>query len=163
MKAKLASNRSPDWAFMEKFIVPHYDDPKVDYLYRIRIIQTPWFGVYLHRLGSADPRDTLHGHPWPFLALVLRGGYDEQVKTGSTPLGVYSERHIVRRINYKRLSDWHWIERLHRTPTWTLVFVGRRAKVWGYRDRDGTETEFDKHPFNDQFLEALNKKKDADV
>lgn len=157
MKKKLAGRRSPDWAFMEKFIVPHYDNPKEDYLVRWRVIQTPLFGIYLHKLGTPDPRDTLHDHPWPFISFVLRGGYIEYVRD----LEHYAIPRRVKRINVKRLRDYHWISELDRVPTWTLMFVGRRQRVWGYLDRDGTRTPFDQHPINDVFLRALEEQGDA--
>ena len=72
--AKLASNRSARWAFMEKFEVPDYDRPERNYLTRWRLIQTPWFGIYLHRFDGPDPRETLHDHPWPFVSVVLSFG-----------------------------------------------------------------------------------------
>lgn len=146
---------SKNWAFMEKFIVPHYDDP-VDYLVRWRVVQTPWFGIYLHKLGTSDPRDTLHNHPWPFVSVVLRGGYDEQIFDDYD--GGYSRRHRVRFINIKRLKDWHWIETLHRTPTWTLMFVGRRQRVWQYLDREGVRTNFNLHRFNDEYNQAMERR-----
>lgn len=154
-KYKLASNRSPNWAFFEKFVVPHYDDP-VDYLVRWRIVQTPLFGIYLHKLGTSDPRDTLHNHPWPFISIVLRGSYTEQINC--KPDKCYSRTNKVRFVNVKRLRDWHWIESLERTPTWTLMFVGRRQRVWQYMDRDGKLTDYDKHRFNDEFLEAIERR-----
>lgn len=176
-KVQLANRRSPDWAFMERFVVPDYAHPDTDddYLTRVRLIQTPLFGVYLHKLETADPRPTLHDHPWPFLAIVLRGGYDEMrrdthvVKPGDTRTFVdgrveilphsYAHPHRVKRINWMPFQALHWIDKLHRTPTWTLVIVGRRTRVWGYLDRDGKWTAFDKHPFNDQFLTALAERK----
>jgi hypothetical protein len=41
------------------------------------------------------------------------------------------------------------------------MFVGRRQRVWGYWDRDGGFTDFDKHPFNDEFMRALAEQGDA--
>ena len=31
-----------------------------------------------------------------------------------------------------RRDDAHYIVRLDRTPTWTLVFVGKRRRTWGF-------------------------------
>lgn len=161
-KYLLANRRSPNWAVMEKFVVPDYSWPENDddYLTRWRLIQTPWFGVYLHKIETPDPRPTLHNHPWPFVALVLRGGYAEQRRDESYLGSAYAFPHTVRRLNVMPMSSYHWIEKLHRTPTWTLVLVGRRKRVWGYLDRDGTYTEFHKHEFNDQFLDALAQRKE---
>lgn len=155
---KLASNRSPDWAFMEKFVVPNYDDPKVPYLTRWRIFQTPLCGVYLHKIGTPDPRDTLHNHPWAFTAIILKGGYLEAIPDDTG----YTKAKRVRWINIKRFNhSYHWIMSLDRTPTWTLMFVGRRRRVWGYLDREGVFTKFHEHTFNDDFERALAAQGDA--
>ena len=155
---KISHNRgqrnSPNWAFMELFKVPNYDKPEEDYLWRLRIIQTPWFGIYLHKLCAPDPRDVLHDHPWPFVSFVLKGGYTEFV-----PGPYYAQSRYVKRMNVKPFhNSYHWIAELDRTPTWTLVFVGRRRRVWGYLDRDGIRTDYDKHSFNDQYQAALDKR-----
>lgn len=143
---------SPYWAILQGFKIPHMDHPEVDYLWRLRIIQTPWFGIMLHKINTPDARDTLHDHPWPMLSFVLRGGYTEFV-----PGPYYARSNYVKRVNWKpRKNSFHWIAELDRTPTWTLVFVGkRRSDNWGYLDRDGTFTAFDKHPFNDQYQAAV--------
>jgi hypothetical protein len=168
---KLASGRSPNWAIWEKFTIPNYSTPDAedDYLVRWRIIQTPWFGIYLHRIETPDPRPTLHDHPWPFLAVVLRGGYDEMRRDthdisgdwrgAGNDIARYANPHVVRRVNLMRLDHLHWISRLHRTPTWTLVFVGRRSRIWGYLDRDGTWTDFLTHPHNREFQAVMEKRK----
>lgn len=136
---------------MELFKVPDYDNPSMDYLWRLRIVQTPLCGVYLHKLCTPDPRDTLHNHPWSFLAIVLKGGYVEFVPGDS-----YATSRHIKHVNWKPLKkSYHWIAELDSSPTWTLVFVGRRKRVWGYLDRDGTWTAFNEHPFNDQYLTAL--------
>lgn len=152
---KLASNRSPNWAFMQRFEVPNYDTDG-NYLTRWRIVQTPLFGVYLHRFEGPDPRPTLHDHPWNFLSLVLRGGYTEF--TPDVKDFIYAESREVRRFNRKRATDFHWIATLKRVPTWTLMFAGRRKRVWGYLEPDGTWTRFDEHPYNEQFMAALARR-----
>lgn len=153
----VAANRSPDWALMQRFEVPDYDTDGI-YLTRWRIVQTPWFGVYLHRFDGPDSRPTLHDHPWNFRSIVLRGGYTEFVPGVD---GIYARTRLVRRFNHKRAEDLHWIAQLHRKPTWTLMLVGRRRRVWGYKDRDGSWTRFDEHPYNDLFVAALARRAEA--
>lgn len=153
---KLASNRSPNWAFMQRFEVPDYDTDGI-YLTRWRVIQTPLFGVYVHRFYGPDPRPTLHDHPWNFLSLVLRGGYTEFTPDPADSY-VYAFPRQVRRWNRKRATDLHWISELGRVPTWTLMLVGRRKRVWGYVEPDGTWTRFDEHPYNEQFQNALARR-----
>lgn len=136
------------WAFMERFEVPDLDEPERLYLSRLRLIQTPWFGVYLHRFDGPDSRDTLHDHPWSFVSFILRGGYEERREYGG-PL------HRVTRINVKRATDLHYIDHLLRTPTWSLMLVGPRRRTWGYRDRDGTWTAYDAHLHAEEYDRAM--------
>lgn len=91
------------------------------------------------------------------MSIVLKGGYTECVPSGFP--GIYAKSKRVKFFNVKRFNNsYHWIDRLERTPTWTLVFVGRRKRVWGYVEPDGTYTDFDKHHFNDEFMKAMNER-----
>lgn len=160
---RLASNRSPKWALMEKFVVPNFDTDDETYLTRWRLIQTPWFGIYLHRIGTPDSRPTLHDHPWNFTAFVLCGGYIER---RLDPLTMeVDEDHRVRFVNRMRTHDAHAITRLFRVPTWTLVLVGARRRTWGYLEGNArhwwTWTEFDKHPHADEFDEAMQRRRET--
>lgn len=145
---------SPKWAFLEGFEVPDFDNPEVTYLARIRIVQTPVFGVYVHRLGTPDARKSLHNHPWPFVSILLRGSYTEMI-----PGGDYVVPRKVNWINVKPYNkSWHWIDQVHREPVWTLVFVGKRRRVWGYLERDGTYYDFDKSEYNDKFEQVMHER-----
>lgn len=149
---------SKRWAFMERFEVPNLDRPEETYLWRLRIIQTPWFGVYLHRMDGPDSRWTLHDHPWSFVSFVLRGGYIER---RLDPHDRSFHRRLVQRVNVMRTHDAHAITRLLRIPTWTLVFVGARRRTWGYWERTlGDDdrwawTPFDKHHHASEFDAAM--------
>ena len=37
-------------------------------------------GLAVHHLPVADQRETPHGHPWPFVSIILSGGYTELVR-----------------------------------------------------------------------------------
>lgn len=143
---------------MERFVIPNLDDPTETYLTRWRLIETPWFSIYLHRLDGPDSRPTLHDHPWNFTSLVLRGGYIER-RLDPMTRNVHEHR-VVRRWNRMRTHDAHAITTLLRVPTWTLLLVGPRRRTWGYLERtrlaDRTVwTEFDKHPHNVAFEAAM--------
>lgn len=150
---------SKNWAFMQTFVVPHFDSND-DYLRRLRLVQTPWFGVYLHRIGTPDSRPTLHDHPWNFTSLVLRGGY---VETRLNPHTQGTQEKRVTFFNRMRTHDAHAITALLRVPTWTLVFVGRRARTWGYLEpywpTGWVWTPFNEHPHDHEFQEALARRK----
>lgn len=161
---KSAKNGTPpEWALMSKFEIPNFDE-EGNYLTRWRVIQTPWFGLYLHRIDTPDSRPTLHDHPWDFTALVLRGGYIER-RLNTRTMTVDEDRKI-RWVNRMRTHDYHAITRLRRVPTWTLVVVGKRRRTWGYLEPDvlGVRgewvwTEFDKHPHNEEFMAAMTRRR----
>lgn len=125
------------WQLCTRFDIPSRDDPNRVYLTRWRLLQTPWFGVYLHRIHEHDTDPWLHDHPWSFVSVVLRGGYDEKLARG----GVNSRSTAGRRrwlsIARRRATDLHRITRLHRKPTWTLIIAGRRVRRWGFRTNRG--------------------------
>jgi len=162
-------NNSPRWAFLEGFEIPDLNNPDVMYLARIRVVQTPWFGIYIHRIGTPDSRKVLHSHPWPFVSFLLRGEYTEMVPDpgfydgqgdfGNPVFVEYAVPRRVRFINVKRFNkSYHWIDEIHRDPVWTLVFVGRRKRTWGYLEPDGSYYDFDKHPINDEFQKVMAEK-----
>jgi hypothetical protein len=159
---------------MDRFEVPQYDGDGI-YLTRWRVVQTPWGGFYVHRYTGPDPRKTLHDHPWRFLSVVLRGGYVER-RLNPVTMQV-NEAHTIRRYNRVRANDAHSIVELHRTPTWTVLLVGRRLRTWGYLEPVGNMagtrvpfedephhvtwrwTEFDQHRHNTEFVTALARRK----
>lgn len=158
-RRRLALGRSGRWAAFDKFSVPDYDGDG-DYMTRYRIVQTPLFGIYVHRFDGPDPRPTLHDHPWSFLSIVLRGGYTE--RRLDPHANRVNEQHPVHRVNHVRASEAHSIRSLHRTPTWTLMLVGRRLRTWGYLDDAGGGTwlwtEFSNHPHAIEFDAALKRR-----
>lgn len=127
------SQRSPRWAFMQTFLIPDWEHPERTYLRRLRIVQTPWFGIYLHWIYLPDGDRSPHDHPWPFATWIVRGGYTELLWTD--PLN-HPGLHF--KVNYKRWS-WHTMNTraAHRIlsvlpGTITLMLVGPRDRVWGF-------------------------------
>lgn len=162
MNWRLAGDRSPRWAFMEKFVVPNFDNPRQTYLTRWRIVQTPLFGIMVHRMDGPDSRPTLHDHPWTFLSIFLKGGYMQVVRRDwrnpDRLSVVHSTKAAGRRWYLMRRGDAHYIRHLFRTPTWTLVLTGPRRQEWGYIERIGESwawTHHLKHRHNKAFVEAL--------
>jgi hypothetical protein len=106
---------------------------------------------------------THHDHPWDFISVQVwppKGGYEEaigKVVEGSpmlsAPAGdIVATTYRFRRwlsLNVKRATDLHYVNRLLRSPTWTLIVVGRRKRKWCYALLDGTLVPFDEHPHAD--------------
>lgn len=126
-------------------------------------IECDLFGVYVHRMDGPDPGLDLHDHPWPFLSLVLRGGYVEERANTRQACGLAEAGERLTRLHSERFHwepDYHrgarqtrslfsWrlmrLDECHRIThllnsdrsTWTLVFRGRRVRRWGFYLPDG--------------------------
>ena len=120
----------PRWAigWRKQFDLVRTDDGRT-YLTRWWLLATPWFGIPVHRMLTGDARDTVHDHPFAFLSIVLRGGYTE---ISRHPRTLELEQRHVRRLNVMRTRRAHTITHLDRTPTWTLLLVGRQQASWGF-------------------------------
>lgn len=137
------------WVLLGRFVLRRADGQI--YLKRRRIVQTPWFGVYYHRITSADPGYDLHDHPWAFASIVLSGGYvEERCPTHAAVARAQLNfqwpetfpRGDVRRRRAgscarTRLGTAHRITRLLRPASRTLVFVGPRHETWGFYTPQG--------------------------
>jgi hypothetical protein len=117
------------WSLLEPYQVRDGQQVLVD---RLRIIQTPLGGLYLHCLHAED-RPGPHGHPWWFVSLVLAGSYREAVHylDGS----VAHREHRRFRPALLRMSQAHKITRIDGL-VWTLVLAGPYHEDWLARWRD---------------------------
>lgn len=122
-----------------------------------RGIDVRLFGVYLHRITAPDPGLDLHDHPWPFVSIVLRGGYGEEVAptrsasrwatAAETAVDVMRREggdparwHVFRgeprswrrgSVHVMRLTVAHRITTIE-PGTLTLVLRGRKVRPWGF-------------------------------
>lgn len=136
VKARRDKSIVPRWSLFGRLVLQ--DIPTgTRYLDRVRIIVTPWFSILLHRIGTSDNGRDLHDHPWKFTSIVLRGGYEEEVADIRTPWRHTIRDHKAGSIHRIRLDQAHTITRLHRTPTWTLIFTGPPRRQWGFYTEDG--------------------------
>jgi hypothetical protein len=84
-----------------------------------------FFSIRLHHWVSGDPEAYQHAHPWNFLTLVVRGGYDD-VGEGRPP--DYVRAPAVR----YRSRDWRHSVINCRPGTWTIVITGRIIDEWRF-------------------------------
>lgn len=139
---------SARWAFLMLERIGPMEEPDVLYMTRLRLVQTPWFGVYLHRIHMPDGARELHDHPWPFWSLVLMGSYHEarpareldRDRRGPDrrvgPVIVRKRRWLS--LARRRARDAHRITSISRWPLVTLVVAGRRdPQGWGFQTDAG--------------------------
>lgn len=104
-----------------------------EFLKRWRLLQTPWFSIFVHRMQVPDPGTDLHDHPWGFASLVLRGGYTEVLADSRRADDEQVTRHRPRwSLARVRLDQAHTVVTLDRSPTWTLIVTGRTPRRWGF-------------------------------
>jgi hypothetical protein len=113
------------------------EDP---YLDRLRIVQTPLFGIYLHHIHRADKDPDPHDHPWGFFSLVLSGWYTEHVwldKRNAVNPRWHTTRHRERwSLRMLRRRSAHIITEIG-APLWTLVITGPDRDEWGFWTQAG--------------------------
>jgi hypothetical protein len=139
------------------FYIGGQDDPYMLRWYLIPL--NPWFNVYLHKFMRDDDDRALHDHPWWFVSLILKGGYQEVVdvsETGrrlsfSTP---YDDDPLDVEIRSAGSVAYRPAEHRHRVvlyrgvdgkkiPCWTLVATGRKKRTWGFYCPKGFVPWFD--------------------
>jgi hypothetical protein len=54
MKIKYPLQASSKWVFFQRSDIPSKINKEDVYLRRLRVVQTPWFGVYLHWIYESD-------------------------------------------------------------------------------------------------------------
>lgn len=125
-------------------------NPGMTYLRRWRVLQTPWFAIYLHQIWEDDTQagrhePLPHNHPANFYMLTLLGGYEEVLFPYPTT-GPWGARRKFYRLagQFRKMgtTEAHFIARLFRVPTWTIVFVGRRQGTWYFYNEDGTKIDW---------------------
>ena len=87
--------------------------------------------LYLHHFRCSDAR-SLHDHPKRFVTIGLKGGYVEEWL--DTAFGRHWTRRRQFRAPWIRAFDAQHIHRVRpsRSGCWTLAFVGRKTRDWGF-------------------------------
>jgi hypothetical protein len=124
------------WAFMQWADIPDAQDPSRVYLRRLRILQVPMFALYLHFIYVPDGDRDPHNHPMNFWSFVIRGAYFEQrYRRDGSHIGTRLRRRGT--LAHTTIDDFHRIASIRRSPTITLLFVGKRSQSWGFLTPDG--------------------------
>jgi hypothetical protein len=133
--------------FLDRLPCKHIGDGKGnDFFWRYKVLENRWFSVYLHRFFRSDADRCLHDHPWPFVSVILSGGYWEEIgcrvpdflTVDSRPPFVVERR--WRRpgsVLFRRASAAHRIVIDPEMRPWSLVVVGRKSRDWGFWERSG--------------------------
>jgi hypothetical protein len=92
------------------------------------------FNVFLHNFHKGD-LDDLHDHPWPFITIIISGGYWEHTPAGRHWQGAGS-------IRYANENSLHRIELEPGVDVWTLFMPGPKRRDWGFlKDQEWVQHE----------------------
>jgi hypothetical protein len=115
------------WIFFKRVVIGPLDDP---YLIRFILVRTPKHGgIYIHHMLRSDHDRSLHDHPWDFTSIVLKGGYMELVDNNTTGKLMFNAPGAI----IHRPAEWkHRVILSEGRTCWTLVFVSKKLRQWGF-------------------------------
>lgn len=119
--------------FLVKEIVSKYGQV---HFRRYRLLQTPWFAIYIHQILRSDEDLDPHDHPWNFASVILEGAYHEDSWYPPHFDTMHSRDYYSGDVIEHKAEDAHKL-RLMSREVWTLVFVSGRERVWGYQTKEG--------------------------
>lgn len=152
-KVESYTGENEKWIQINKQIVIQRDDG-IPYLIRRTLLSLgKFFSIKYHQILQSDEACS-HDHPWPFITIILSGGYFEwtpksQKENGeiiSSRLDVRGEVEVLRyhaagSIMYRPAR---WIHKVELkldgkklVPAKTLVFTGRVVRDWGFFTEGG--------------------------
>lgn len=102
---------------------------------RYRLLQLPWFAIYIHQICRSDEDIYPHDHPWHFLSFILEGSYIESSRYYPDFILTKIEQFYSGNVITHHRQDVHKIK-LVSNEVWTLVFAAGKHKDWGYRFND---------------------------
>ena len=111
-RKRLLLDRVPSWRDYDKaepFMIRYY------LLFRKRPKWFP-FNILLHKILKSDLGD-LHDHYWPYITIILKGGYWETNENGTFWRGPGY-------IGFRKASDRHSLKIPDGKPAWTLLLAG---------------------------------------
>jgi hypothetical protein len=92
------------------------------------------FNIFLHKFLRSDP-DDVHDHPWPYVTIILKGGYYEYIPNFSPEGVIIGHTRYWRGPGTFRISrsiSYHRIELVESIECWTLFIPGPQRREWGF-------------------------------
>ena len=96
------------------------------------------FNIFVHKFLKSDTED-VHDHPWPFLTVILRGGYWEwrpQFDAKSRKTGEIARWCGSGSFRWASASQYHRVELDPDVECWTLFMPGIKQRDWGFLVRN---------------------------
>lgn len=94
----------------------------------------PLIGARVHHILRSDEGRNFHDHPWPYLTVILRGGYWEITPDffDGEMRGEVRRWHGPGSMLLRRARSWHRLELPAGQTAWTLFCTGPKVQPWGF-------------------------------
>lgn len=92
------------------------------------------FNIFVHKFLKSDTED-VHDHPWPFLTIILRGGYYEwtpQFDAHGRKTAEVARWHGPGSVRWASAHQYHRVELDPDVTCWTLFMPGIKQRDWGF-------------------------------
>ena len=96
------------------------------------------FNIFVHKFLKSDTED-VHDHPWPFLTVILRGGYWEwtpQFDAQGRKVSEIARWYGPGSIRWASADQYHRVELDPDVTCWTLFMPGIKQRDWGFLVRN---------------------------
>lgn len=130
-----------------------------DYMHRYYVFlkDRKWFpfNVTLHNiLISDDP--IFHDHPWPYMTIILSGGYWEHTPVFNNEgkmMAEFSRWRGPGSIIMRGAKAYHWLELDENVgPATTLFFMGPQQRDWGFLKGSDKKSDWVQH---EKYLQGI--------
>lgn len=129
-------------------------DQNSKYLTRWEFVSGKYFGIYIHKFHRSDDNSSLHDHPWNFITIPLKHGYNDCVFDGGSDENgkptFLRTRMKPFHAYYRKATHIHFVELLQDMflpvdkQAWTLVIRFKYIKWWGFWKK-GVFTRFNEY------------------
>ncbi|MCA8938233.1 MAG: hypothetical protein KDB07_00365 [Planctomycetes bacterium] len=105
------------------------------YMKRLILFRTPFGGLMINHFIGGDESRCHHDHPWPFISIMVKGGYREFVPTGH---GEAESEHHAPCILFRPAKHTHRVEMLEPGgQCLTICITGPSERDWGFITKKG--------------------------
>lgn len=149
--------------FLKKSVISR--DEENPYLVRWTLFGCNLFSIKLHHIMQSDD-ECLHDHPWSFISIILKGGYNEEAPLMEEELAKSDhlrEKFLFKGMAMGKIKVWYGVGAILRRPAhyrhrlilpegktcWTLVLTGKPFREWGFWTKSGW-VKHDEYDINKQ-------------
>ena len=97
-----------------------------------RLLQLCGIAARIHHILRSDAGRDPHDHPWPYLTIILRGGYFEQ-RYNAEGFPASTKWHGPGSILWRPAHSLHKLIVPAGETAWTLFITGKKSQTWGFK------------------------------